>query len=128
MNIPQDLLYTKEHEWVKLDGELATIGITDYAQGELGDIVFVELPQVGAILQQAETFGTIEAVKAVSDLYMPLSGKVVAVNPELNDQPQLINQDCYGQGWMIKVKHTATAEQEKLLAPAAYQAQLPSST
>ena len=124
MSIPQDLLYTKEHEWVKIAGEMATIGITEYAQGELGDIVFVELPKVGAKLQQSTTFGTIEAVKAVSDLYMPVSGEVVEVNPELNDQPQLINQDCYGQGWMIKVKLTAPGEQEQLLAPAVYQSHI----
>lgn len=103
MNIPADLKYTKEHEWVKVDGNVATIGITDYAQGELGDIVFVELPDTGAQIEAGSTFGTIEAVKAVSDLFAPVNGSIVEINAALDEQPELVNQDPYGEGWMIKV-------------------------
>ncbi len=121
MNIPLDLLYTSEHEWVAVDGKIATIGITDYAQGELGDIVFVELPGVGDETKQMESFGTIEAVKAVSELYAPVSGKVVAVNEKLQDSPELINQDPYGEGWMIKIEMSDESELNSLLSPKDYE-------
>ncbi len=124
MQIPENLLYTNEHEWVLLEDETATIGITDYAQGELGDIVFVDLPQVNSATKQMQPFGTIEAVKAVSDLYAPLSGTIVGVNNKLTEQPELINQDCYGDGWMIKIKISAKAELQNLLSPADYKAQV----
>lgn len=114
-NIPAELKYTKEHEWVKLDGTTATIGITDYAQGELGDIVFVELPAVGDEVTMMKPFGTIEAVKAVSDMFAPLSGKVTEVNAALDDDPMIINRDPYGEGWMLKVELTAENELEQLL-------------
>lgn len=114
-NIPSELKYTKEHEWVKLDGNTATVGITDYAQGELGDIVFIELPSVGDEVAAMKPFGTIEAVKAVSDMFSPLSGKVVEVNSALDDDPMIINRDPYGEGWMIKIEVSAEAELEQLL-------------
>ncbi|UCE25303.1 MAG: glycine cleavage system protein GcvH [Candidatus Zixiibacteriota bacterium] len=114
-NIPAELKYTKEHEWVKLDGTTATIGITDYAQGELGDIVFVELPAVGDEVAQMKPFGTIEAVKAVSDMFSPLSGKVTEVNTALDDDPMIINRDPYGEGWMLKIEVTVESELEQLL-------------
>ena len=104
MNIPAQLRYTREHEWVKVDGKLATIGITDWAQGELGDIVFVELPDIGAEVSRMGTFGTIEAVKAVSELYSPIAGRIVEVNRALDDDPMVINRDPYGDGWMIKLE------------------------
>ncbi len=116
MNIPDDLLYTEEHEWVRVDGNVATFGITDYAQSELGDIVYVELPNVGDKTKQMEPFGTIEAVKAVSDLYAPLTGKVVEVNEALADSPDLVNKDPYGEGWMIRVEIADPSELEKLLS------------
>lgn len=122
MDIPSDLKYTKEHEWVSLDGDVATIGITDYAQGELGDIVFVELPSVGENIAQMDSFGTIEAVKAVSDLYAPVSGEVVEVNEALEDDPLVVNRDPYGDGWMVKVKISDTGQIEQLLDDAAYKA------
>lgn len=121
MNIPANLLYTKEHEWVKIEGEVATIGITDYAQGQLGDIVFVELPALGAETKQMQPFGTIEAVKAVSDLFAPLSGTVVEVNAALADKPEAINQDCYGVGWLIKLKISNAGEKQALLSAADYE-------
>lgn len=121
MNLPSTLLYTKEHEWVKIEGEVATIGITDYAQGQLGDIVFVELPAVGAETKQMQPFGTIEAVKAVSDLFAPLSGTVTEVNTALADKPESINQDCYGEGWLIKLKISNAGEQAALLNAADYE-------
>lgn len=120
MEIPKELLYTEEHEWVLVEDDIATIGITDYAQGELGDIVFVELPAVDDAVTQMEPFGTIEAVKAVSDLFSPVSGTVVEVNELLQDQPELINQSPYDQGWMIKVKLSAPAELDGLLSPEDY--------
>ncbi len=104
MNIPSDLFYTKDHEWVRLDGEECTVGVTDYAQSELGDIVYLELPEVGSYIKRSTTFGAIEAVKAASDLYSPISGEVVAVNTVLEDNPELINQSPYEDGWIIKVK------------------------
>ena len=115
MNVPAELKYTKEHEWIKIDGSVATIGITDWAQSELGDIVFVELPEVGADVAQMEAFGTIEAVKAVSELFSPISGKVVEINGALEDDPMVINRDAYGEGWMIKVELSDTSQLEQLL-------------
>jgi glycine cleavage system H protein len=115
LNIPDDLLYTKEHEWVRVEGDTVTIGITDYAQGELGDVVFVELPEAGAELKQAEPFGTIEAVKAVSELFSPVTGTVSDVNSMIESDAGVINSDPYGDGWMIKAKLADTAEVESLL-------------
>ncbi len=120
MNVPANLKYTKEHEWVKVDGDIATIGVTEYAQGELGDIVFVELPNVGSAVTQMGRFGTVEAVKAVSDLFSPLSGTVVEINAALDSDPMVINRDPYGEGWMIKVKVSSAAELAGLLAPDGY--------
>ncbi|EAZ79087.1 glycine cleavage system protein GcvH [Algoriphagus machipongonensis] len=104
MNIPQELKYTKDHEWVKIEGDIATIGITDFAQSELGDIVYVEVETVGDSLDVEEVFGTVEAVKTVSDLFMPVSGEVTELNEKLADEPELVNSDPYGEGWMVKVK------------------------
>jgi glycine cleavage system H protein len=104
MNIPKDLKYTKDHEWVRLEDGVATVGITDYAQGELGDIVFIEVDSEGEELDNEEVFGTIEAVKTVSDLFMPVSGKVIKFNEELEDNPELVNEDAYGKGWLIKIE------------------------
>ncbi|MDZ7343002.1 MAG: glycine cleavage system protein GcvH [candidate division KSB1 bacterium] len=124
MTIPADLLYTKEHEWVRMENDVATIGITDYAQSELGDIVYVELPAVDSETVQMNAFGTIEAVKTVSDLFAPLTGKVIAVNSKLSEQPELINTDCYGEGWMIKIKIANPQEIKQLLSPKDYEAML----
>ena len=118
MNIPENLMYTEDHEWVKIDGEEAIIGITDFAQGELGDIVYVEIETEGETLDASEVFGTVEAVKTVSDLFMPVSGEVLEINPKLADEPELINSDPYGEGWMVKVK--ITDQGDKLLTPEAY--------
>jgi glycine cleavage system H protein len=120
MNIPEDLKYTKDHEWIRIEGETGTIGITDYAQGELGDVVFVELPAVGRAVKQHEVFGTIEAVKAVSDIYAPVSGSVTDVNAAVAASPEAVNKDPYGKGWMVKVKLSAAAEAGGLLDAAAY--------
>ena len=122
MNIPQDLRYTKEHEWVRLDGDTATIGITDYAQGELGDIVFIEVETVDEEVAVEEVFGSIEAVKTVSDLFSPLSGVVTEFNEALEDTPEAVNNDPYGTGWIIKVKIADTAEFEALMTAEAYAA------
>lgn len=121
MNIPGDLKYTKEHEWMKIDGNTAVVGITDYAQGELGDIVFVELPGVGDTFDQEQPFATIEAVKAVSDVYAPLSGKILEVNAALDDDPMIINKDPYGDGWMVKIELSDVGQVEKLLGAEDYQ-------
>ena len=110
MNIPADLLYTKDHEWVRIEGDVATIGVTDFAQGELGDIVYIEIETKGETLNQHEVFGTVEAVKTVSDLFMPVSGKITEVNSGLNDKPETVNQDPYGAGWLVKVLMTAKPE------------------
>jgi glycine cleavage system H protein len=118
--VPTDLHYTKDHEWVKVAGETATIGITAYAADQLGDIVFVELPEVGKALQQFATFGVVESVKAVSDLFAPVSGEVVEANPELSAQPELVNTDPYDGGWMIRVKLADPAQIDGLLDAAAY--------
>jgi glycine cleavage system H protein len=120
MSIPEQLKYTREHEWLEVNDNVAIIGITDYAQGELGDIVFIELPAEGDLLDQGQTFGTIEAVKAVSDIYAPLSGKIVAVNAALEDDPMAINRDPYGDGWMIKIEIGDPAEIDNLLDAGAY--------
>lgn len=120
MELPKDLLYTDEHEWVFVENNIATIGITDYAQGELGDIVFVELPAVDDEVQQMDPFGTIEAVKAVSDIFAPVSGKIVEVNEMLQDQPELINQSPYDDGWMIKIQFSDKSELESLLSDDGY--------
>jgi glycine cleavage system H protein len=120
MNIPSDLLYTKEHEWARFEGDIATIGITDYAQGELGDIVFVELPEVGSSVTKDEAFGTIEAVKAVSDLYAPLSGKITEINGQLDEAPETINLSPYENGWMIKIKMSDLSEKDHLLSAEDY--------
>ncbi len=124
MKVPSDLLYTEEHEWVAVDGDEATIGITDYAQGELGDVVFVELPEVGTPVTQNDSFGTIEAVKAVSDLFAAVSGAITGVNPLLADAPEIVNKDPYGDGWMIKVKMTDPGELKSLMDAAAYKAKI----
>ena len=118
--VHDDLKYTKEHEWVKLDGDTATVGITDFAQGELGDIVFVELPEVGAGVTAGEPFGTIEAVKAVAELFSPLSGTIEAANEEVADDAGIINSDPYGKGWMIKIKLSDPVEIESLMSPDEY--------
>jgi glycine cleavage system H protein len=122
MNVPAELKYTKEHEWVKLDGDVVTIGITDYAQGELGDVVFVEMPDIEDELEKDESFGTIEAVKAVSDLFAPLDGEVVEINEELEDEPARVNTDPYTKGWMIKVKLSDTADFDTLMTADDYKA------
>jgi glycine cleavage system H protein len=121
MNFPPDLKYTKTHEWIRIEGDTATLGITDYAQGELGDVVFLELPQAGRVLKPEESFGTIEAVKAVSDLFSPLSGEVTAANAQLSGSPELVNKDPYGQGWMVKLKVSNATELSGLLDAAAYE-------
>jgi len=120
MNVPNNLLFTKDHEWIKIEGEEALIGITDYAQSELGEIVYVELPSVGDSVAIEKTFGTVEAVKAVSDLFMPVSGEVLNTNPLLEDKPELINEDPYGEGWMIRIKINNPADIDSLLSPEAY--------
>lgn len=120
MNIPENLLYTKDHEWVKIDGDTAIIGVTDFAQGELGDIVYVEIEKDGEEVAMGDVFGTVEAVKTVSDLFMPLSGEVVEVNASLEAQPELVNSDPYGEGWMIKVKVSDISQKDELLSAAAY--------
>lgn len=122
MNIPENLKYTKDHEWAKIDGDIATIGITDFAQKELGDIVFVEIETVGETLEKEVTFGTVEAVKTVSDLFMPLGGEIIEKNDGLDDSPESINKDPYGDGWMIKIKISDRSEIEELLDAEAYKA------
>ncbi len=123
-NYPADLRYTKEHEWVKVDGKAARVGITDYAQAELGDVVFVELPKVGARVQQGKPFGVVESVKAVSDLFAPLSGEVKEVNSELTSRPEMVNQDPYGTGWMIVITLSSPGEVNALLPSNQYEALL----
>lgn len=120
MNIPAELKYTKDHEWVRVEGDMATIGITDFAQGELGDIVYVEVETEGETLDQDEVFGTVEAVKTVSDLFMPISGEVVSFNEELEANPEAVNSDPYGDGWMIKVQMTDLSELDALLSAEQY--------
>ncbi len=120
MNIQDNLKYTKDHEWILIEGDEATIGITDFAQGELGDIVFVEVETVGETLAKEEVFGTIEAVKTVSDLFMPMSGEVIEFNEELEGTPELVNQDPYGKGWIVKVKVSDISEMDSLLSSEDY--------
>lgn len=122
MNVPADLKYTKDHEWVKIDGDVATIGITDFAQGELGDIVYVEIETEGETLDAEEVFGSIEAVKTVSDLFMPIGGEVTEINEEIESNPEVINSDAYGKGWLIKLKISDSSELDGLLSAEAYQA------
>jgi glycine cleavage system H protein len=120
MNIPSDLKYTKDHEWVRIDGDTATVGITDFAQGELGDIVYVEVETLDETLDKEEVFGTVEAVKTVSDLFLPLSGEIIAFNEALEDEPEKVNTDPYGEGWMIKIKFSDEAELDELLSDTEY--------
>ncbi len=122
MNCPTNVKYTKEHEWIRLEGDVAYVGITDYAQQQLGDIVFVDIPTVGETLAAGETFGTIEVVKTISDLFLPVSGEVLEQNETLADQPELVNQDPYGEGWLIKIKPAADADFDCLLDAEAYKA------
>ena len=124
MNVPANLKYTKDHEWLKVEGNVGTIGITDYAQGELGDIVYVDINPDLSELVIGETFGTIEAVKTVSDLYAPVSGKVIEVNKKLNDEPQSVNSDPYGDGWIVKIELSDAGQLDELLDASAYEAQL----
>ena len=121
MNFPTDVKYTKDHEWIRVEGEVAYVGITDYAQSELGEIVYVDITTEGETVAKEEVFGTIEAVKTVSDLFMPASGEVLEVNPELEDAPQLVNEDAYGKGWIIKVALSNPAELDELLSAADYE-------
>ncbi|MDC0521336.1 glycine cleavage system protein GcvH [Candidatus Marinimicrobia bacterium] len=120
MNHPENLMYTSEHEWVEISGNIATIGITDFAQSELGDIIFLEFPTVEENFNDGDVFGTIEAVKTVSDMYMPLTGKVVEVNEDLNDTPEQVNEDPYKNGWMVKIELDNNADQSKLLDSKSY--------
>ncbi|UPT67619.1 MAG: glycine cleavage system protein GcvH [Sphingobacteriales bacterium JAD_PAG50586_3] len=122
MNFPEELKYTKDHEWVRLDGDTATIGITEFAQSELGDIVFVDITTVGDSVDKDSVFGTVEAVKTVSDLFMPVTGEVLEVNPALDGNPELVNTDSYGEGWMIKAKVANVADVDGLLTAEAYRA------
>ena len=124
MTFPTDLKYTKDHEWIRVEGDEAVVGITDFAQSELGDIVFVDITTIGEEVSQDEVFGTIEAVKTVSDLFMPASGKVLFVNEKLDSSPELVNQDPYGEGWLVRVKLNNPAEVEGLLSAADYEAQV----
>ena len=122
MNVPQNLKYTKDHEWVLVEGDVATVGITDFAQGELGDIVYIEIETVGESIDHEEVFGSVEAVKTVSDLFMPISGEIIEFNEKLEADPELVNSDPYGDGWMIKVKISDASQVNSLLDAAAYSA------
>lgn len=121
MNFPADLKYTKDHEWIRVEGNVAYVGITDYAQGELGEIVFVDITTEGETVAKEEVFGTIEAVKTVSDLFMPVSGEVLEANAELDDAPELVNEDVYGKGWLIKISLSDPSELDGLLTAAEYE-------
>ncbi|MBK5193582.1 MAG: glycine cleavage system protein GcvH [Flavobacteriaceae bacterium] len=121
MNIPQELKYTKDHEWVKIEGDVATIGVTDFAQGELGDIVYVEVETLGETLEREEVFGTVEAVKTVSDLFLPLAGEILEFNDSLENTPEKVNSDPYGAGWMIKLKISDQSQVSDLLSPEEYE-------
>ncbi len=121
MNVPADLLYTKDHEWLRIEGDMGYVGITDFAQGELGDVVFVEIETLGETLKKEEVFGTIEAVKTVSDMFMPVGGEILEVNPSLEESPDVVNKDPYGKGWMVKIKITDPAEASTLLSAEKYQ-------
>lgn len=120
MNIPDNLKYTKDHEWVKIDGDTGIVGVTDFAQGELGDVVYIEVETIGETLAKEEPFGTIEAVKTVSDMFMPLSGEVMEFNEDLADTPEKVNQDPYGEGWIVKIRITDPSDIDDLLDAAAY--------
>lgn len=120
MNFPTNIKYTSEHEWIRLEGDEAYVGISDYAQDQLGDIVFVDIPTEGETLAKGDTFGTIEVVKTVSDLFMPVGGEVIEINPNLEDQPELVNKDPYGEGWLIRIKPTDLTDMDDLLDAAAY--------
>jgi glycine cleavage system H protein len=120
MNIPSELKYTKDHEWIKVEGDVATVGITDFAQGELGDIVYVEVETVDETLEQEEVFGTVEAVKTVSDLFLPVSGEIIEFNESLEEEPEKVNEDPYGEGWMIRIRMSDPSELEDLLDADAY--------
>ena len=122
MNIPAELKYTKDHEWIRIEGDIAVIGITDFAQGELGDIVYVEVETVDETLDAEEVFGTVEAVKTVSDLFLPVSGEIVEFNESLEDEPEVVNSDPYGDGWMVKVKMSDTSEVDGLMSAEDYKA------
>lgn len=122
MNFPQDLKYTNEHEWIRVEGDMAYVGITDYAQEQLGDIVFVDIPTVGESLEANETFGTIEVVKTISDLFLPVAGEIVEQNESLEENPELVNKDPYGEGWLIKMKPANLKDIEDLLDAEAYKA------
>jgi len=124
MNIPDNLKYTEDHEWIRVEGDIAFVGITDFAQGELGDVVFLEIETVGETLEKGETFGSVEAVKTVSDMFMPVGGEVLEFNEVLADNPELVNKDPYGEGWMIKIKMADPAELKELLTPEAYKEML----
>ena len=121
MNFPADLKYTKDHEWIRVEGNVAYVGITDYAQGELGEIVFVDITTEGETVEKEEVFGTIEAVKTVSDLFMPVSGEVIEANAELDDKPELVNEDVYGNGWLIKISLSDPSELDELMSAAEYE-------
>jgi glycine cleavage system H protein len=121
MNVPADLLYTKDHEWLRIEGDFGFVGVTDFAQGELGDIVFLEIETMGETLKKEEVFGTIEAVKTVSDMFMPVGGEILEVNPALEESPDVVNKDPYGKGWMIKIKIADFSETETLLSAEKYQ-------
>jgi glycine cleavage system H protein len=121
MNVPADLLYTKDHEWLRIEGDFGFVGVTDFAQGELGDIVFLEIETIGETLKKEEVFGTIEAVKTVSDMFMPVGGEIVEVNPALEQSPDLVNKDPYGKGWMIKIKIADLSETKTLISAEKYQ-------
>ena len=120
MNFPTNVKYTSEHEWIRLEGEEAYVGITDYAQGQLGDIVFVDVTTEGETLEAGEVFGTIEVVKTVSDLFLPVGGEILEVNPELEEHPELVNQDPYGKGWLVRIRPTDVSEMDKLMDAEAY--------
>ena len=120
MNVPENLYYTKDHEWLKVEGEFGIVGVTDFAQGELGDVVFIEIETLGETLKKEEVFGTIEAVKTVSDLFMPVGGEILEVNPSLEESPDVVNKDPYGKGWMVKIRITDPVEIKDLLSPDAY--------
>ena len=120
MNVPSNLKYTKDHEWIRIEGEIGIVGITDFAQGELGDIVFVEIETVGETLKKEEVFGTIEAVKTVSDMFMPVSGEILEMNDAIEETPDVVNKDPYGKGWMVKIKITNPSEVNDLLTPEKY--------
>ena len=124
MNVPENLLYTKDHEWLRVEGNPGFIGVTDFAQGELGDVVFVEIETIGETLAKEEVFGTIEAVKTVSDMFMPVSGEILELNPALEESPDVVNKDPYGKGWMVKIKITNPSEVNALLSADKYKALL----